>query len=142
MLNTRKSISFPLTLCAEAKPESEGEALWVATVITLRRYRDIPRVMKASSTVEAQLKQEPGALGYSLRADVFRRRFWTITVWTDEAPLDRFLATAVHQAVEPLADEVGAPTPPRAYTRWRAPGSAPIDWKAAERRLAGAAATP
>jgi quinol monooxygenase YgiN len=141
MLPTRQSISLPLTLCAEARSQDDRDALWAATVITLRRFRDIPRVMKASAAVETRLKQETGALGYSLRVEILRRRFWTITIWTDEAALDRFLASAAHRAAEPLADELGALAPPRASTRWRAAASSPIDWNAAQRRLAQSAAT-
>ena len=134
----QRSIKPPLTLSAEAAPSGSGEALWVATVLTLRRYRDIRRVMNVSADVEEQLRKESGALGYALRVDILRRRFWTITVWTDEGALDRFLASAAHEVAKPLADELASPRS-RAYARWREAASALVDWDAAERHLDAAA---
>lgn len=47
--------------------------------------------------IEAELPEQPGLLGYSLRQEVFGERVWTMTVWTSEADLRTFLAGASHR---------------------------------------------
>lgn len=48
--------------------------------------------------VEATLPTRPGFVGYALRREIIGRRAWTMTVWTDEASLDGFVGSDVHQA--------------------------------------------
>lgn len=50
------------------------------------------------SKVEASLPEHPGFVGYTLRRQIIGRRAWTLTVWSDEASLDGFVASDTHQA--------------------------------------------
>ena len=47
--------------------------------------------------VEETLNGRPGFVGFSKRTELFGDQAWTMTVWTDEASLDAFVASAVHQ---------------------------------------------
>ena len=48
--------------------------------------------------VEATLAERPGFVGYSLRRELLGDNAWTMTVWSDEASLDGFVRSDVHQA--------------------------------------------
>ena len=47
--------------------------------------------------VEASLESRQGLIGYSLRRQLFGSTAWTMTVWIDEASLDAFVGSSVHQ---------------------------------------------
>ncbi len=47
--------------------------------------------------VEAALSDRPGFIGYSKRTRLLGNRAWTMTVWTDEASLEAFVRSEVHQ---------------------------------------------
>ena len=47
--------------------------------------------------VEDSLETLPGFVGYSKRTRLFGNQAWTMTVWTDEESLDRFVQSEVHQ---------------------------------------------
>ena len=47
--------------------------------------------------VEASLESRQGLIGYSLRRQLFGATAWTMTVWVDEASLDAFVGSRVHQ---------------------------------------------
>ncbi|MEL6963929.1 MAG: antibiotic biosynthesis monooxygenase [Pseudomonadota bacterium] len=49
------------------------------------------------STVRDSLDDQPGFIGHSIRRELFGTAAWTMTVWTDEASLDNFVASDVHQ---------------------------------------------
>ena len=48
--------------------------------------------------VAASLPEQPGFVGYSLRRELFGKRAWTMTVWSDEASLAAFVGSDIHQA--------------------------------------------
>ena len=48
--------------------------------------------------VEGSLAARPGFIGHSKRTVILGDRAWTITVWKDEASLDDFVGSEVHQA--------------------------------------------
>jgi hypothetical protein len=47
----------------------------------------------------AALRANSGLIGYSLRAQFAARRFWTLSVWEDEAVLQAFVTAPPHAAV-------------------------------------------
>ena len=47
--------------------------------------------------VEESLETRSGFIGYSLRRQLFGSTAWTMTVWIDEASLDAFVESSVHQ---------------------------------------------
>jgi len=119
--------------------EPGGEYLALLTELPLRRWRDLPRFVRYSLAIQRQLKDTPGVIGYSLNAHLFARRFWTLSVWQDDAALAQFVGRTPHSnAMTGLAGRMGATR----FVRWTIHGSDyPIAWPAAlERRTVEASA--
>jgi hypothetical protein len=81
------------------RPDADQEYLVLLTELPLRRFRDLGRFLLYTWRIQGQLRHAPGLLGYSLVAHVFRRQFWTLSVWTGEASLRQFVAEKPHAEV-------------------------------------------
>ncbi len=85
------------------------------------------------SNVIRSLKNQPGLIGYKTRSRLTGNEVWTMTVWTSEEALDKFVQDGVHQfAIENglAAVEFGE------FARTIIPRSeAPLSWKKAEKLL-------
>ncbi len=103
-----------------------------ATFLPVRRWRFVVPFLRMSARIEAQLQQSPGLIRYGVRADIARRRFWTLSVWTDPEAVRAFVGAEPHRtAVAHFAAWAGAGA---AFVRW--PGSeASLDWEDALKRL-------
>ncbi len=112
----------------------------MATFLPLRSYRTIPRFLRLTSAVVGQLEGTGGLVGYSLLAQPARRRFWTLSAWTDRRALDAFVRRMPHLGVMgDLRPHMG----PTRFTAWTVLGSTlPISWTEATERLMGPAASP
>ena len=102
-------------------------------------------VLLYNARIRRQLRTSAGLVGYSLRARLAAKRFWTLSVWEDETPLRVFVAAPPHAAVmKALAAHMGATR----FTRWIVKGSdLPLQWDDAlkrgrSRRLARSALAP
>jgi hypothetical protein len=117
----------PLPWKALAEPQSDGEYLVVLTFLPLRRLSKLPRFLSYVNRIRHQLDAAPeGLIGYSLLAQPFRSKYWTLSVWDDGAALGRFLGASPHRdAMQELPNVLtGFRT-----TRWTSPGSAvPPTW--------------
>ncbi|HKE00648.1 MAG TPA: antibiotic biosynthesis monooxygenase, partial [Planctomycetota bacterium] len=113
-----------------AEPDREYVAL--LTYLPLRAYRSIPRFLVSTIRIGRQLARAPGAIGYSLRASMGSKQFWTLSVWESEAALGAFVAARPHlDAMSGLRGHMGATR----FTRWRVRGrELPPDWSDALRR--------
>jgi hypothetical protein len=71
-------------------------------------------------------------IGYSLRAQVAAKQFWTLSVWEDETSLQAFVVAPPHVAVmKAMAPFMGATR----FVRWDVKGSElPLRWDDALRR--------
>ncbi len=56
----------------------------------------IPRFMGYTRSIQRQLSGARGLVGYSLRGELLRPRFWTLSVWEDEDTLMEFARRAPH----------------------------------------------
>ena len=65
-------------------PEPESDLYGVVGTLHPSRYRTVPRVLWNTRYIEAQLAESDGLVGYALRAQLFRRRFWAVAVWESE----------------------------------------------------------
>ncbi len=94
------------------KPEEEFLAL--LSYLPLARFRKLPQFFRHSRDIQTQL---------------FRRHFWTLSVWEDDQALMDFVRTTPHvQVMENLQGYMGATT----FVRWTLKGaSVPPDWKGA-----------
>jgi hypothetical protein len=92
----------------------------------------IPRLLLYSTRIRRQLRISAGLVGYSLRARLAAKRFWTLSVWEDETTLRAFVAAPPHAAViKALAPHMGVTR----FTRWTVKGSdLPLQWDDALKR--------
>ena len=81
------------------QPDPDREYLALLTFLPLKHYRTIPRFVGYSRRIQAQLAETVGLVGYSLRAELLRRRFWTLSVWEDEGALQQFIHQGYHSEV-------------------------------------------
>jgi hypothetical protein len=112
--------------------QKEGEFLCIATFLPVKRWRDVIPFMRMSSQVEKQLKETPGLARYSLRVNLFRKRFWTFSVWGNRASTNAFVHASPHTiAVERFQEWAGEGA---AFVEWSSSDGS-INWKEAMRRL-------
>jgi hypothetical protein len=100
--------------------------------LPLRACSKIPLFFRFTYQVHRQLLISPGAIGYSLRARLLSRQFWTISIWDSESALMDFVAKVPHgEVMKKLAPYMGATK----FTRWKLLGSGvPPRWDDAFQR--------
>jgi len=116
-----------------AAVEKDREYLALLSYLPLNRYSKIFAFMKFSSAINEQLRATPGAIGYSMRALLFSRQFWTLSVWEDSAALMEFVAKVPHsESMKAMAPFMGKTK----FTQWKVLGSAvPLRWDDAMQRM-------
>src|SRR5215472_11417311 len=109
---------------ARAAPGRDYVAL--LTYLPLRSVWRIPLLLVHTARIRRQLRASPGVIGYSMRARLEALRFWTLSVWEDEAALQAFVMALPHAAVmKTLAPHMGATR----FARWTVKGSGlPLLW--------------
>jgi quinol monooxygenase YgiN len=89
--------------------------LVMASHLPLHRLSSTVRFFRAVSAVRKQLATARGLVDYTLRAKPLSRRYWTLSVWEDEAALQEFLRQRPHadvmSSLRPLMD-------PTTFVRW------------------------
>lgn len=70
-----------------------------ASVLRLRRFRDVPAFMTATLRLRSAFAESPGAIEMSVRAAPLRLTFWTLSQWRSDADLRGFVAHPVHRDV-------------------------------------------
>jgi hypothetical protein len=117
---------------ALAPVDQSREYLALLTYLPLRKYGKLPLFIRFTLQIMRQLSVSPGAIGYSMRAKVLGRNFWTLSVWENERALMDFVTKIPHGGVmQGLAPHLGTTR----FTRWKITGSAlPLPWDDAVRR--------
>jgi quinol monooxygenase YgiN len=110
----------------QAPAAPEGEYVALLSYLPLVSFRWLPLLLVYMLRIRRQLRASPGLFGYSLRADLARKRFWTLSVWEDEAALQSFVMASPHAVVmQVLAPHMG----PTRFTRWGVKGAdLPLRW--------------
>jgi hypothetical protein len=67
--------------------------------LELARKRDVPGFLIAALRIRRLVLRTPGAGGLSLKAQPFRRTFWTLSTWHDEIAISKFMGSVSHRAV-------------------------------------------
>ena len=113
-------------------PDKNREYFALLSSLPLNKYRAIPGFLRFSSQIQKQLRATPGVIGYSLRAKLLSRNFWTLSAWADEKALTDFVAKIPHeQAMQAMMPHMG----PTKFTKWKVLGSAlPLQWEEAMQR--------
>ena len=107
-----------------ALPERDYVAL--LSYLPLSSGWRIPWFLLHSARIRQQLRASSGLIGYSMRAHLAAKRFWTLSVWEDEAALQAFVAAPPHAAVmKALVPHMGGTR----FARWTVKGSdLPVRW--------------
>jgi heme-degrading monooxygenase HmoA len=100
--------------------------------LPLRHGWQIPQFLLHTARIMAQLRRSKGLLGFSLRAELLAKRFWTLSAWQNEAALQAFVRAQPHsQTMRAMASRMGATL----FLRWTVKGSElPASWEEALRR--------
>ncbi len=116
-----------------AAVEKDREYLALLSYLPLNRYSKVPYFMRLTMQINKQMQSTPGAIGYSMRALLFSRRFWTLSVWQDSMALMDFVATAPHsESMKAMAPFMGKTK----FSQWKVSGAAvPLRWDEAIRRM-------
>jgi hypothetical protein len=111
------------------QPEPDQEYLALLTELPLQGFRDLGAFLLYTWRVQAQLRRTPGLLGYSLRAHVLRREFWTLSVWEGDAALRQFVVASPHaQVMAALQGKMGQTR----FVQWSIRGAEyPPQWREA-----------
>ena len=126
------------------QPVAGPDALVLGSRLTLRSYRDTLAFLRAAMKLRRQVLDTPGGLGVSMIAEPGRKTYWTLSAWTDQAALDRFVGTSPHSDV---MRHFGHRLTGSSFTTWTVPvaelPARPTDakqlWKQARQRLESAA---
>lgn len=98
-MDPRKPFGWNPALPRTRGPDRErtGAATTVqASVLRLRKLRDVPAFMAAALRLQRAFADSPGAIEMSLRAAPLRRTFWTLSTWRSDADLGGFVAHRAH----------------------------------------------
>ncbi len=96
-----------------------SEFLCVATILPVRRWRDIIPFFRMTGKVQKQLEQSKGLVRYGLKTDLAHKRFWTFSVWRDRDAMESFVR------MHPHTDAISK------FPAWAAEGAAFVEWNAA-----------
>jgi len=115
-----------------AMPDLNREYFALLSYLPLNKYRAIPTFLNFSFQIQKQLRCTPGIIGYSLRAKLVSRNFWTLSAWDDEKTLMDFVRIVPHgQAMKAMMAHLG----PTQFAKWKVLGSAlPLQWEEAMKR--------
>jgi hypothetical protein len=112
-------MDMPWKVVSSAARDREYMAL--LSYLPLRSYSRIPQFFRYTIQIQGQMQQTPGAIGYALRAKVFSRKFWTLSVWENDGALMEFVRKVPHgDAMKIIAPHMDRTK----FTRWKVPGSA------------------
>ena len=128
-------MDIPWKSLADIDPNREYVVL--LSYLPLTRFSKMPLFFRYSAQINGQLRATPGAMGYAMRAKIFTKEFWTLSVWESDRALMDFVGKIPHSEAMAKISPFMRPTK---ITRWKAKGSElPPRWNAAMQRAIGAA---
>jgi len=120
-------VDRPWTVVAASAADREYLAL--VSYLPLKRFRMIPRFLRYSGVIARQLEGTSRLLGFSFRAKILARKFYTLSVWEDEQALMDFVGTEPHFGTMATMRPHMAETK---FVRWTVKGSrVPPSWREA-----------
>ncbi len=109
-----------------------GPVVIAATYLPLARWRYLLSFLRMSSRVQGQLEHSPGVAWFAVQAEYRRKRFWTVSVWTDQPAMTVFVRTEPHATAMKRFSIRGSPS--AAFAVWE--GTDPhVAWEEVYRRL-------
>ena len=93
----------------------------------MKRFSTLPVFLPYTWRIQAQLRRSPGLIGYSLLARLFRKKFWTLSVWESDTALREFVTQMPHSDV---MTALQAKMEQTRFVRWKIRGSEyPPRWR-------------
>lgn len=104
----------------------DGKYVVMLSYLPLSHYRDTLRFYKYVQQINGQLRRTEGLLGYSFKAHIWQKDYWTLSVWEDQKALDAFIRTEPHVSVmKSMSGAMGQTK----FTSWQVEGSElPVIW--------------
>ena len=116
------------------EPTVTEPAVVMASEFRLTSLRRVPGFFLAAMRIRRQVLASDGALGVSLVAKPFARRFWTLSAWRDRAALDAFVGQEPHRSTMRRFRPAMAQAK---FVFWES-DALPVPWEEARGRLATA----
>lgn len=107
----------------DAERKEQQEFVCVATFLPLKSWRYLIPFAILSRKVLKQIKNNEGIANYAVKANLSKKKFWTLSIWNDHESLKRFVPE------EPHATAI------KKFTEWAGEGSAFVEWKSASKEI-------
>ncbi|MBU3067961.1 DUF3291 domain-containing protein [Nocardia sp. NEAU-G5] len=115
-------------------PPTDSQVQVMASRLEVKSLHQVPGFFLASLSLLKQARNSPGALGVTLKAELLRRTFWTLSAWSDREALSAYAGSEPHKSTIARKRKVMRES---TFTFWMAPATElPIEWSDAQRRLA------
>ena len=116
-----------------ATPIPGKDYVALVSFLPLKQYHLIPKFLMLTVETQRQLARSRGLIGYSVYAQLMRKRFWTVSVWEDDLALMDFVQAAPHgRIMSQLAPHMGKTR----FDQWTVHAEdIPMDWAAARQRV-------
>ncbi|MEV0296216.1 DUF3291 domain-containing protein [Nocardia sp. NPDC050710] len=112
---------------------TDSQAQVMASRLEVTSLRHVPGFLMASLTLWRQARRSPGVLGVSLKAELLKRTFWTLSAWTDKDAISGYASSDPHRTTVGIKRAVMRES---TFVFWEVPAdSLPITWAEAQRRL-------
>ena len=113
--------------------EAGREYVALLSYLPLRSFWAMPKFIRLALGIQGQLRTAPGLLGYTLYAEPFKKRFWTLSAWEDAQALMNFVHQQPHaRAMQDLVPHMGKTQ----FAQWKVNAAdLPLQWADAKARM-------
>ncbi|MEO1061957.1 MAG: hypothetical protein AAFZ07_11100 [Actinomycetota bacterium] len=118
---------------ADSANASGAETIVMASVLELRRRRDVPGFLVAALRLRRLFAGSPGAIRLSLTAIPLRTTFWTLSQWQSRAEMEAYVRHPTHvEVMRKYSSRMDGST----FATWTELGSVVPSWDRAHAEIA------
>ncbi len=140
LLASSKALAMPTLPWLTIDRPGNDTVQVMASRLEVRSLWHVPRFFATSMVLWRQARRSPGAIGITLKADLTRRTFWTLSAWADADAITAYARTDPHASAIVRARAVMRES---TFVFWSAPAAElPIGWPEAQRRIAAERENP
>ena len=89
-------------------PDADRRYIALLGLVQLASIKMLPAFLTYGARIEYQLRHTPGVIGYRMRSELLRLRFYHLSVWTDRSAIHEFVRELPHaQAMRNLYGRLG-----------------------------------
>lgn len=81
------------------EPDPKSEFQGVVGHLNPSGYGTVPKVLWHTRQIEAQLAESDGLVGYTLRAKLAQKKFWTVAAWESNESLQNYVESNPHAGI-------------------------------------------